>query len=135
MNPTLTSAIQLAGVLHLVIAAANFVLPGILGYRENLAKVSPIIRQNILVHAFYIILVLAGFAVVCLWFPGELAGGSTLGRFLSSFLALFWSLRIVIQFGVYDRPIKREHPLGNFFFGAAFSYFALVFLAAAFFRK
>jgi hypothetical protein len=134
MNSSLSYAIQLAGALHLLVAGANFVLPGMLRYRENLARVSPIIRHIFLVHAFYIVLVLAGFAAICLLFPNELCGASSLGRFLSGFLAVFWSLRVAIQFGFYDRATKREHPVGNIFFTAVFLYFSVVFIVAAFHR-
>ncbi len=135
MKSILPFAIQIAGALHLLVAGANFVLPGILHYRENLAKVSPIIRQIFLVHAFYIVLVLVGFGLLCLGFPHELSGGSSLGRCLSGFLAVFWSLRVILQFGFYDRATKRDHPLGNLFFGGIFTYFAAVFIAATFFGK
>jgi len=132
MKFILALAIQLAGGLHLLVAAANFVLPGMLGYRENLAKVSPVIRQIFLVHAAYIVLVLIGFGVICLRFPADLCGASPLGRFFCEFLAVFWILRVVIQFGFYDRAIKREYPIGNLLFSAIFLYFAAVFGAAAF---
>ena len=131
MKLSLSLAIQLAGGLHLLVAAANFVLPGMLEYRKNLAKVSPIIRQIFLVHAAYIVLVLGGFGAICLWFADDLCGGSRLGRFVCEFLAVFWCLRIVIQFGFYDRATKREHPIGNFIFSAIFLYFAAIFAATA----
>jgi hypothetical protein len=132
MNSILPIGIQFAGALHLLVACANFVLPGILHYRQNLAKVSPIIRQIFRVHAFYIVLILLGFGTLCLCFSHDLAGGSSLGRFLSAFLALFWSIRVVLQLAFYDRATKQEHPLGNIFFSAIFIYFAAVFLAATF---
>jgi len=68
-------------------------------------------------------------------FPNELSGASALGKFLCGFLAVFWGLRVVLQFGYYDSAIKREHPLGAFFFGAIFSYLAVVFTAATVFGK
>jgi hypothetical protein len=135
VNPILQSAIQIAGALHLVVAAANFLLPGMLRYRENLAKVSPIIRQIFLVHALYIVLVLVGFGIICLLFPADLSGANSLGKFMSGFLAVFWSLRVVIQFGFYDRATKREHPVGTLFFNFVFLYFAVTFLAATFLQK
>jgi hypothetical protein len=132
MKLSLPLAIQLAGGLHLLVAAANFVLPGMLGYRENLAKVSPIIRQIFLVHAAYIVLVLVGFGMICLRFSDDLCGGSRLGLFVCEFLAVFWFLRVVLQFGFYDRVTKREHPIGSFIFSAIFLYFAAIFGAAVF---
>ena len=130
MKSLLPLAIQFAGALHLLVAGANFFLPGILHYRENLARVSPIIRHIFLVHAFYIVLVLVGFAAACLLFPHELCGASALGKFLAGFLAVFWSLRVVIQIVFYDRATKRQHPIANLFFTGVFLYFAATFTLA-----
>jgi hypothetical protein len=135
MNLTLQSSIQLAGVLQFIIAAANFFLPAKLHYHENLAKVSPIIRQIFTVHSIYIVLVLVGFGLICLLFPHDLCGASALGKFLSSFLAIFWGLRVVLQFCYYDSAVKKEHPLGTMFFGSVFLYLAVAFTAATFFGK
>ncbi len=133
MNTALTTSIQLAGALQLVTAAANFFLPAKLHYRENLAKVSPIIRQIFIVHSIYIVLVLLGFGVICLLFPGDLCGASALGKFLCGFLAVFWGLRVVLQFGYYDKAVKKEHPLGALFFGIVFTSLAVIFTVATFF--
>lgn len=135
MNLTLQSSIQFAGALQLITAAANFFLPSKLYYRENLAKVSPIIRQIFTVHTIFIVLVLVGFGLICLLFPDDLCGTSALGKFLCGFLAIFWVLRVVLQFAYYDGAVKKEHPLGAFFFGGVFSYLALVFTAAILFGK
>ena len=135
MKLTLQYSIQLAGALQLVIAAANFFLPAKLHYRENLARVSPIIRQIFTVHSIYIVLVLLGFGLICLLFPNDLSGASPLGRFLVGFLALFWGLRVIIQFTYYDSAIKEEHPLAAWFFGALFLYLAATFTAATFLAK
>lgn len=131
-SAVLIPAIRAAGVLHVVVAAANFVLPGILDYRGNLARMTPILRQIFRVHAFYIVLVLLGFAAICLCYPADLRATGGLGRFVCEFLALFWSVRVVIQLGFYDRETIRNHRWGHIFFSAVFFYFAAVFLTAAF---
>ena len=135
MNLTLQSSIQLAGALQLITAAANFFLPAKLHYRENLAKVSPIIRQIFTVHSIYIVLVLVGLGLICLLFPNDLCGASALGRFLCGFLAIFWGLRVVLQFCYYDSAVKKEHPFGAMFFGSVFLYLAVAFTTATFFGK
>jgi len=127
MTLTLQASIQAAGILQLVIALANFFVPELLHYRENLAKVSPIVRQIFTVHAAYIVLVLIGFGIICLLFPDDLCGASALGRFLCRFLAVFWGLRVVLQFGYYDGTVKEKHPLGTVLFGAAFLYLGVIF--------
>lgn len=126
--------IQTAGALQLVIAFANFFAPAKLHYKENLAKVSLIVRQIFLVHSAFIVLVLTGFGVMCLLFPQDLCAGG-LGKFLVSFLALFWCLRVGLQFFYYDLAIKRENPWGTFAFGFAFLYLASVFTTVTLFGK
>lgn len=135
MNPTLPFFIQLAGALQLITAAANFFLPAKLQYRENLVKVSPIIRQIFTIHALYIVLILVGFGLISLIFPKELCGASPLGRFLCGFLAVFWGLRVVLQFTYYDSVVKKEHPLGAIFFATVFLYLAVTFTMATIFAK
>jgi len=131
MTITLKTAIQFAGVVQLFIIAANFFLPAILDYRGNLAKVAPIIRQIFIIHAIYIVLVLAGFAASCFLFAGDLAGHSAPARFVDGFLALFWLPRVGIQAFYYDQTLKQEHRFGNFVFTTAFLYLAIVFTVAA----
>ena len=86
MNLHLPFFVQIAGGLQLMTAVANFFLPRILQYRENLAKVSPIIREIFTIHALYIVLVLVGFGLICLLFPHELCGASPLGKFSAASL-------------------------------------------------
>lgn len=102
-------AIRLAGAIHAAIIAANLPLPGRLKVRENLAGVPRFLRQIFYVHWVYIVLVLGLFSALCFGFAPELAGKSTLGRFLSGFIAGFWLLRIVLQSLYYDREVRREN--------------------------
>src|SRR5205807_2280770 len=110
---------------------ANFVLPRKLAYRENLARVSPIIRQIFIVHSVYIVLVLVFFGGLCVWFAPELTGSSALGTIICGFLAVFWTLRIAIQLFYYDRGIRRGNPWANAAFIAACVFLGGVFAAAA----
>ncbi len=128
---TLLPYIWAAGVVQLFVASLNIVLPKKLQYRENIAKLSPIVRQVFVVHAVYIALVLVFFGVLCLLFAGELAGASAMGRFLSGFLAVFWLLRMGIQLFYYDPQLKRENFAAHLVFTAAFIYLAVVFALGA----
>jgi len=120
-----------AGVFQLLIASVNFVAPKMLEYRENLAKVSPIVREVFIVQNVYIVLTLVGFAALCFRFAPELAGQSILGRFLSGFLAVFWGLRLLIQLFFYNPQIKQQHPVINLAFVLADLYLCGVFTLAA----
>jgi hypothetical protein len=120
-----------AGAVQLVIIAANIVLPKKLSCRENLERVSPMIREVFIVHWVYIVLVLGIFASLSLWFAPELAGASRLGRYLSAVIAVFWLLRVPIQLFFYDRGLRKQNRFGDVIFLLAFSYLGVVFGIAA----
>lgn len=127
----MVALLRLAGIVHLIIFGANLALPGILDFKGELGKVSPIIRQIFVVHHAYIMLILALFACLCLGFPEELAGSSRLGTFLCAFMAFFWLARLPIQFFYYDDEIKRRHPLGHWAFTFAVASMSVVLFVAA----
>ena len=79
----------IAGLVQIVIASVNLFLPAKLKYRENLSRVSPIIRQIFVVHSFYIVGVVLLFALMTFGFAEELASGHGLGRFLAAAIAVF----------------------------------------------
>jgi hypothetical protein len=130
MRP-LIPCLWVAGAIQLVIIAANFALPKKLRCRENLVKVSPMIREVFVVHWLYIVLVLGIFTSLCFWFAPELAGASRLGRFLSAAMAIFWLLRVPIQLFFYDPDIRRQNRPADVAFLLTFSYLGIVFGAAA----
>jgi hypothetical protein len=130
-SPLMIRAIWGAGLVHLGIIAANIPLPGRLRVREHLAGVPRFVRQIFYVHWIYIVIVLGMFAALCLGFAGDLAGGSTLGRFLSSFLCGFWLLRIVLQLLYYDPQIRRENRGLDSLYMGALSVLVVIFGVAA----
>ena len=123
--------IQIAGAVQLAIGLANLPLASRLQYRKNLAGASEIVRQVFYVHAAYIVLVVLGFAALSLLFPDELVSGRPLGRFLSTFLAVFWLLRVPIQLFYYPAEIRRQNRLADVIFTVAFAFLAVVFGLAA----
>lgn len=120
-----------AGAVQLTILAANFVLPEKLHCRENLARVSPMIRHVFIVHWVYILATLGIFSALCFGFAPELAGGSGLGRFLCAAMALFWLPRIPIQLFLYDASLRRRHRLGDVAMLLAIAFVVAVFGVAA----
>jgi len=120
-----------AGIVQLAILVANFVVPRHLRCRENLEKVSPMIRSVFVVHWIYILLMLAIFSALCFRFAPELAGGSRLGHFLCAAITIFWLPRIPIQLFVYDRELRRRHRVGDAAMLLALSFVVIVFGIAA----
>ena len=106
----------IAGLLQVAISIANFFLPKRLGYRENLEKVAPIIRQVFFVHSAYIVGVLLLFAAVTLGFATELSSGRGLGRFLAGSMAMFWLCRVPLHLFYFDRGVRRRFRAGDLAF-------------------
>ena len=127
---TIVPYIWIAGGVQLAIAAANFVLPRKLRYEENLTRVDPIIRQIFVVHSAFIVFVLVAFATLCFLFAPEFRA-SPLGRFLSGWLALFWALRLVVQWVYYDAEVRHRNLLAHWLFSLAIVYLVVVFTLPA----
>jgi hypothetical protein len=129
---TLFLLLWLAGFVQMAIAFANVFLPKKLNYRDNLSRVTPIIRQVFVVHSAYIVGVVLLFAAVTFGFAGELAGGRGLGRFLAASMALFWLCRAPVQLLYYDASLRRTNRLGDLAFITAALFLAATYAAAAF---
>jgi hypothetical protein len=127
----LLQLLWLAGFVQVAIALANFFLPRKLKYRENLARVSPIIRQIFVVHSVYIVGVVLLFAAVTFGFAGELASGHGLGRFLAAAIALFWLVRAPVQLFYYDAALRKENRRGDVAFTLGALFLAVTYGAAS----
>ena len=124
----------LGGLVQVAIASANLFLPAKLKYRENLSRVSPIIRQIFFVHSVYIVGVVLLFAALTFGFAGELVSGHGLGRFLAGSIALFWLLRAPVQLLYYDATLRKQNRWGDLAFTSAALFLAVAYGAASFAR-
>jgi len=131
----LIPAIQFAGLVQVLIAFANIFIPKKLAYAENLKKLSPIVRQVFIVHSVYIVWVLLTFSTLCFLYPSELASGKGLARFMSSWMALFWGIRVFIQRFYYDDAAKKLNRPADIGFTLAFLFLAGVFATAAMWKS
>ena len=98
-----------AGAIHAGIVFANIPLPGRLRVREELAAVPRFVRQIFYVHWLYIVVVVGFFSALSFGFARELAGATSLGRFLSAFMAAFWLSRLLLQWFYYDTGVRRAN--------------------------
>jgi hypothetical protein len=128
----LLQLLWLAGFVQLAIASANVFLPAKLNYKENLSRVSPIIRQIFVVHSVYIVGVVLLFAVLTFGFAGELASGHGLGRFLAAAIAVFWLFRAPVQLLYYDSSLRKENRWGDIAFTAAALFLTATYGVASF---
>jgi hypothetical protein len=130
----MTLLILIGGVLHFGILIASGLVPGVLNWRSELARLSPLSRQLVWVHGAFIVLVIGGFGALSLTLPAELVTGSALARAVCSFIAIFWAVRLAIQFVVFDaKPYltSRLLWLGYNALTAVFAYQVVVYSIAA----
>src|SRR5687768_15258972 len=100
--PALQTLILVAGLLHFGILIASALTPGVLAWGTELRKLSPLSRNLVWVHGWFIVLIIAGFGAVSLLHAADLAHGPRLARSVCAFIALFWAARLGVQFFVFD---------------------------------
>jgi hypothetical protein len=125
------TALWCAAALQVFLVAANPVLVRKLQMWRGHGRLSPIVGQIHRVHHAYIAGLLLVFAVVSIVFPGELASGAGLGRFLAVVLTLFWGIRLAVQRFYYDPDYLRAHRWGDVCFSAIFAALFGIYAAAA----
>jgi len=122
--------IRATGVLLWVIAAANLFVPAKLDYAQNLARLSPIVRQVFVIHSLFVVLVVIGSGGLCLFLAPRLIAADPLSIAVSTFLSLFWSLRFVLQVRYFDKDFARRHLLAHISYSLACAFLAVIFMAA-----
>ena len=101
--------IFVAGLLHFGILIASALVPQALDWRRELARLSPLSRRLVWVHGGYVVLMIVGLGAVATTQAGPLAAQTPLARAVCGFIALFWGIRLLLQYGVLD---AKPH-LGN----------------------
>lgn len=92
-----------------MIATLNFFLPRIMHWEEAVARMPLLVRQVFVIHAWFISITLAIFAVLTWRFPAELRT-QPLGNWLAAAVAIFWGIRTVMQVAYYSPEHWRGQP-------------------------
>lgn len=108
----LHTLIFICGILHLALAIGSSIIPKVLNWNVELAKVKPLIRQMFWTYAAYILVINVCFGLVSIFGVDELLNQSFLASCVTLFISLYWLTRIGIQFFYFD---KTDAPKGLFF--------------------
>jgi hypothetical protein len=120
----LSLALWLAGLGHFCILGASFQVPSRLGWKADLAQLTPFNRKLMWVYAGTTLLTIIAFGIMTLALHKELLRGDRAALALAAFIAVFWSLRIVVDltyFNHADWPVGRQFVIGHFFLAALFA--------------
>ena len=127
-------ALWLAGAGHFVILVASAQVPFRLGWREDLAKLTPFNRKLMWTYGGFTVLTIVAFGVLTLALHAELMRGDRAALGLAAFIGTYWAIRILVDllyFGHSGWPRGRVFVAGHALllglFGAlAATYFAVV---------
>jgi hypothetical protein len=121
-------ALWLAGAGHFCVLVASFQVPARLGWKQDLAKLTPFNRKLMWVHGVFAVLTIIAFGTLTLALHNELLRGDRAALGLAAFIAIYWVARIAVDFTYYEH---KDWPAGSgFVIGHAMLTLLFTFLAA-----
>lgn len=129
-QPLLSLALWLAGIGHFCILGASFQVPGRLGWKKDLAQLTPFNRKLMWVYAGTTLVTIIAFGALTLFLHDDFLRGDRAALALAAFIALFWTLRILVDFTYFkhsDWPTGLQFVVGHFLLTALFIALALTY--------
>ncbi len=102
MKTLLQNGLLIGGWALVVLCIASFWIPAKLRWREKLAGLTPLMRELWWTYSLYVWGSHVFFAVLALGFSDWLLGGTSAAAAMSTFLLLWWSVRLWLQFFGFD---------------------------------
>lgn len=102
-------ALQITGFLLMVLGLAHAIFPRHFRWREETAGLSLLTRQILYIHTAFIGLTVFLIGLLCATCAQDLIGTS-LGKRICLGLAVFWGIRLVVQFFGYSPVLWRGKP-------------------------
>ena len=103
------TSIYLAGLAQIALVGGSLLIPGILNWKTELAKVQMLIKQMFWTYAAYILIINLCFGLLSVFAHAELLNGSLISMLVCGFIATYWISRVLIQFFYFD---KSSFPTG-----------------------
>ncbi len=124
---------KIIGVLLITLALVHIIFPKYFNWKEELKSLSLINRQMMIVHTFFIALVVFMMGLLCLISTKELIE-TKLGKTISVGLGIFWVTRLFIQFFGYSTQLwkgKTFETTVHILFSLLWAYLSVVFIWTA----
>lgn len=122
--------VKLCGVAHIALVFGSLAVPMLLDWKSALGKTPSLIRQMFWTYAGYILSINLFFGIVSLFLTGELLSGSGLAVAVTLLIALYWLVRLVIQFVYFDKsdiPQQWIYTVGEWVLVGLFVLFSVVY--------
>jgi alginate O-acetyltransferase complex protein AlgI len=115
-EPIFKMALLLAGLGHFCVLGASFQVPSRLGWKEELARLSPFNRKLMWTYGAFTVLTIIAFGVLTLVFREEMLRGDRVALGLAAFIGVFWTARLLVDFFYFkhaDWPQGRAFEIGH----------------------
>ncbi len=121
---------KLIGILLMFLGFVHVIFPKYFKWKSELKQLKLINRQMMLVHTFFIALIVFLMGLLCFTSSNELIE-TKLGKKISLGMGIFWSFRLIIQFFGYSSELwkgKRFETIVHILFSLIWIYLSAVFL-------
>ena len=102
MKELLEIGLLIGGWSLVALCIGSFWIPKVLGWKEKLAGLTPLMRELWWTYSIYVWGSHVFFAVLALGFGDWLMGGTGAAAAMSTFMLLWWSVRVWLQFFGFD---------------------------------
>jgi hypothetical protein len=122
---------KISGILLMGLSLVHVIFPRYFNWKQELASLRLINRQMMYVHTLFVALVVFLMGLLCFFCAEELVS-TTLGKNVSLGLAIFWGLRLLVQFFGYSSALWRGKSLEtaiHIFFSLLWIYLTLIYFA------
>jgi hypothetical protein len=127
----LSTALWLAGFGHFCVLVASFQVPARLGWKTDLAKLSPFNRKLMWTYGGFTVLTILAFGVLTLALHSEILRGDRAALGLAGFIGVYWSARVAVDalyFRHTDWPQGARFVVGHILLTALFVALAATYL-------
>jgi hypothetical protein len=119
----------ITGVLLIALALVHFIFPSYFNWKKELPLISLVNRQLMTIHTFFIALTVLLMGLLCLVATDDLIN-TRLGKVITTGLAIFWTIRLIIQFFGYSPKLwkgKTFETIVHVFFVFLWIYLSFIF--------
>ncbi len=113
-----------------MIVLLNFVVWRRFQWATEIQRLSLLTRQVFIVHSYFIMLSVAGFGAMSLFYPNALIDRTPLAQLVLVFLVLFWASRLLMQLFFYDASLwrgQRFNTVIHVLFTGIWAYFTAIY--------
>ncbi len=112
MSPLYDFALWLAGLGHFCILMASFQVPSRLGWKQDLAKLTPFNRKLMWTYGAFTVMTILAFGVLTLVLHEELLRGDRAALGLAVFIGIYWIARVIVDLFYFEH---KDWPSGSQF--------------------